>query len=89
MGQYLSKTLDGARELTKRRKSRVEQSEEIVVVARTRLEIIQREWQEWLRAQGLRDTLIPQTVVEIRRMVELGLARLRDVRDWQERIFYY
>ena len=83
----ISKTLDGARELTKRRKSRVEQSEEIVVVARTRLEIIQREWQEWLRAQGLRDTLIPQTVVEIRRMVELGLARLRDVRDWQERIF--
>ena len=82
----LCKAFEGAEKLTKHRKSRMDQSEEDVAVAKAQLETTQREWGKWLRAHGLRDTLVPQTVVELQRMVELGLARLRDVRDWKERI---
>lgn len=82
----LSETLDRARESTERRRSRKEQSREAADAAKERLEAARREWRDWLRARGLRDTFAPNTVVELRSKVDLGLTQLRDLRSWQQRV---
>ena len=82
----LSETLDRARESTERRRSRKEQSREAADAAKERLEAARREWRYWLRARGLRDTFAPNTVVELRSKVDLGLTQLRDLRSWQQRV---
>ena len=81
-----SKTLDNARELTNRRKSKKEQSEEGVSEAKARIEATQRDWEEWLKVRGLHETFRPQNVIELQKTVELGLAQLNDVRSLQKRI---
>ena len=82
----LSETLDRARELTMRRTSRKDLSREAVTAAKAQIEDARKEWRDWLRARGLRDTFAPNTVVELRGKVDLGLTQLRDLRSWRQRV---
>ena len=82
----LSETLDRARELTMRRTSRKDLSREAVAAAKAQIEDARKEWRDWLRARGLRDTFAPNTVVELRGKVDLGLTQLRDLRSWRQRV---
>lgn len=82
----LRKTLDSTRESTKERRNSVEQSEEGAASAKAQLENIRNEWRGWLQARGLNVAYGPQIVEEIRGKVELGVDRIRDVRDWHQRI---
>ena len=82
----LSESLERAEDLTKRRKSRSQQSQEAVKETNGELETVQQEWQEWLRVRRLRDTFAPEAVVELRSKVELGLTQLREVQSWRQRI---
>ncbi len=82
----LTRELDRAKDLNRQRQSRVEKSRKAVEEAERLLESIQREWRQWLRARGLRDDFRPETVVELRSKVELGLTQLLNVRRWRQRI---
>ena len=82
----LSRELDGARELARQRKSRLEKSRKAVEEAERSLASVQGEWREWLQARGLRDDFLPETVVELRSKLELGLTQLLNVRRWRQRI---
>ena len=82
----LSKTLEDAENSTKHRKRIVEQSEEGVAEKETQLEAAKCKWREWLRARGLHDGIMPQTVNEIQTKVELGLSRLHEIRRSKDRI---
>ena len=82
----LSETFDRARELTMRRTSRKDLSREAVTAAKAQIEDARKEWRDWLRARGLRDTFAPNTVVELRGKVDLGLTQLRDLRSWRQRV---
>lgn len=82
----LSETLDRARELTEQRTSRKDLSREAVTAAKAQIEAARKEWRDWLRARGLRDTFAPNTVVELRGKVDLGLTQLRDLRSWRQRV---
>ena len=82
----LSEILDRARELTRRRTSRKDLSREAVTAAKAQIEAARKEWRDWLRARGLRDTFAPNTVVELRGKVDLGLTQLRDLRSWRQRV---
>ena len=82
----LSRALHNARESAKKRQSRLEQCERDFESATAQYEAVIQEWQGWLKARGLREAWNPQTVEEIRRAVELGRDRLREVRDWRQRV---
>lgn len=84
--EQLSRNLIQEKERTRQRKNATERSEEAVEQASTKLEAVRREWLEWLRARGLRDTFVPETVIELRAKVELGLNQLRELQNWQRRI---
>ena len=84
--QRLLADLEQAKELTRQRKNRMDRAKEAVKQARNQAETAQGEWLEWLRTRGLRDTFVPETVVELRGKVELGLNQLRELKDWQRRI---
>ena len=82
----LSEILDRARELTEQRTSRKDRSREAVDAAKEQIEAARKEWRDWLRARGLRDTFAPNTVVELRGKVDLGLTQLRELRSRQQRV---
>ena len=82
----LSGSLERAEDLTRRRKSRSQQSHQALEDTNRQLENVQQEWKEWLRVRALRDTFAPGAVVEIRSKVELGLTQHREVQSWRQRI---
>lgn len=82
----LTEALDDAKDLTTVRKRRTEKSRGKVQDGEAQLEDVHREWRQWLQARGLRDDFLPETVVELRSKVELGLAHLLNVRRWRQRI---
>ena len=82
----LSRELANAIELTKQRKDRTERSGKAVELAKSALESIESEWRQWLAERGLRETFLPENVVEVRSKIELGLTQRSDVRSWQQRI---
>ena len=83
---HLSEALDRAKELTKRRQIRVEESVSVLDATSRQLESAQREWQHWLQARGLLDIFTPETAEVLQRQVELGRSQLKDVRSWRQRI---
>ena len=83
---HLSEALDRAKDLTKRRQIRVEESVSVVDATSRQLESAQQEWHHWLQARGLLDTFTPETAEVLQRQVELGRSQLKDVRSWRERI---
>ena len=82
----LSRELQQAKELTKQRNGRVEKSKKAVKVADGSLTSIQREWRRWLAERDLRETYLPETVVELRGTVELGRTQLSTLRSHRQRI---
>ncbi len=82
----LRKALDSAKNLTEQRKSRAKMSREDVEEAERSLESIEGEWRKWLTNRGLRETFLPETVVELRGKVELGLNELRNLESLRQRI---
>ncbi|MCY3759445.1 MAG: AAA family ATPase [Acidobacteria bacterium] len=82
----VSRELDRAKDLTRQRQSRVEKSRKAVEEAERSLASVQGQWREWLQARGLRDDFLPETVVELRSKLELGLTQLLNVRRWRQRI---
>ncbi len=82
----LSEALGRAKDLTRKRKSRTEKSGKAVKEAEGQLEAVWREWRQWLQERGLRETFLPETVVELRGKIELGLTRLHNQRDQQKRV---
>lgn len=82
----LSKDLDAAKALAKRRRARVEGSTVAVEDAERQFDAVQLEWREWLNVRGLLETFTPETAGVLRGQVELGRNRLADVRGWQRRI---
>ncbi|MDE2666924.1 MAG: AAA family ATPase [Acidobacteriota bacterium] len=82
----LSRELDGVRELARRRKSRVEESQKAAEETERALASVQGKWRKWLLARRLRDDFLPETVVELRSKVELGLTQLLNVQRWRQRI---
>lgn len=81
-----SRELDRAKDLTRQRQSRVEQSRKAVEEAERSLASVQGQWREWLQARGLREDFLPETVVELRSKLELGLTQLLNVRRWRQRV---
>ena len=82
----LSRDFDGARGLAQQRKKRVENSQKAVEEAERSLASVQREWRQWLADRDLRETFLPETVVELRGKVELGRDRLNSLRSHRQRI---
>ena len=82
----LSGVLDRARELAGQRKRQADQAKETLDAAREQHEAVQEAWKQWLQARELRDTFVPDTVVELRGKVELGITHLSSVRTWRQRI---
>ena len=82
----LSDAFKAAKDLTKQRHDRTEESAAIVKDADRQLDATQREWKSWLTKRGLLDTFTPETADALQRQVELGRSRLGDVRSWQQRI---
>ena len=82
----LSEALDHAKELTNRRRTRLEESVAAFEDAERQLVSAQREWQHWLEVRGLLDTFTPETADVLQTQIELGRSRLGDVRSWQQRI---
>ena len=82
----LSETLDRAKELTMQRKRRMEQSEKAVEEAKNALEETEGRWRRWLADRSLRETFLPETVVELRGKVELGRTQLSSLRSHRQRI---
>ena len=82
----LTRELDRAKDLTRQWQSRVQKSRKAVEEAERSLQSIQREWRQWLADRKLRETFLPETVVELRGKVELGRNQLGGLRSHQERI---
>ncbi len=82
----LADRVQDARVLTERRRSRVERAAAAAEAAGNELEEAQRQWQQWLRKRGLRDTFLPETVVDLCVKVEHGLDRLRELRSLRGRV---
>ncbi len=82
----LSRDLDGARDLAQQRKKRVEDSQKAVEEAERSLASVQRDWRQWLADRDLRETFLPETVVELRGKVELGRDRLNSLGSHRQRI---
>ena len=82
----LSESLERAAVSTRRWRTKSQKTLEAVEETTGRLETVQQEWQEWLRARRLRGTFTPEAVVELRSKVELGLTQLREVQAWRKRI---
>ena len=68
------------------RKRQADQAKETLDAAREQHEAVQEAWKQWLQARELRDTFVPDTVVELRGKVELGITHLSSVRTWRQRI---
>ena len=84
--ESLSKALDDAKDLTTERKRRTDKSRKNVNDAEAHRDAVRREWRHWLQTRGLRDNFLPETVVELRSKVDLGLTQLLNVRSWRQRI---
>ena len=69
-----------SRELTSQR------VKEGVLSARSERDRARNGWSDWLRARGLRETLLPVTVGELRSDVDLGLNQLGEQRDLRDRV---
>ena len=82
----LTRERDRARELAQQRKKRVEESQKAVEEAERSLAFIQREWRQWLADRDLRETFLPENVIELRGNVELGRSQLRSLRSHRQRI---
>lgn len=82
----LAQSLSHAGESRKRLESRSKQSLEAVNETSKQLETVEQGWQEWLRARGLRDTFLPESVVELRSKVNIGINQLCEVRSWRQRV---
>ena len=82
----LSKALDDAKGLTRQRNGKTKQSLEAVKKARSAFGAVESEWRQWLADRSLRETFSPQTLVELRGKVELGLIQLHDLRSLRQRI---
>ena len=82
----LSRALNDAEELRKRRQIRVEESAAAVENSGRQLDSAEREWEQWLETRGLLDTFTPETAEVLQRQVELGRSQLEKVRSWQLRI---
>ncbi len=82
----LSADLESAKALTRTRKNRRDEAGKAVERAKKQWETAQGKWLNWLRTRDLRDTFAPETVVELRGKVELGLNQLRERKGRQRRI---
>ena len=82
----IAEALDAAKELTVRRRARVEESAAAVEDAERQLVSAQNEWQNWLNARGLLDTFTPDTAGELQRQIELGRSQLSELRSFRQRI---
>ncbi len=69
-----------------RRAKSVQRAEEAVASARVERDRARNAWSDWLRARKLRETLLPETVGELRSDVDLGRQLLGKQRDLQDRI---
>ena len=83
---HLSNALDEAKESTKQRRRKADESAQAVAEAGRALKSVEREWRQWLTDRDLRETFLPETVVELRGKVELGLTQLHDLGSWRQRI---
>ena len=54
--------------------------------AENELESVQKEWEKWLTKRGLRETFTPDSIEELRRLIDLGRDRRLAVVETQERI---
>ncbi len=84
--QRLSADLDRARAVTRQGKDLADRAREKVERVRKESEAAQKEWLEWLRARGLRETFAPETIAELRGKVELGLSQLRELKERRHRV---
>ena len=50
------------------------------------LESVQKDWEKWLKKRGLRETFSPDSIEELRRLVDLGRDRLQAVTETKNRI---
>ena len=69
-----------------RRDINLQRAKEAVVAACAERDRARNDWADWLRARGLRETLLPETVGELRSDVDLGLNQLGEQRDLQGRV---
>lgn len=68
--------------LTKRRDDLVRDMEQ----ADKKLDSVQGDWEKWLKKRGLRGTFSPDSIEELRRLVDLGRDRRLAVAETKERI---
>ncbi len=82
----LDEVVKRERASSQRRDRDLRRAKEAVASARAERDRARNDWADWLRARGLRETLLPETVGELRSDVDLGLNQLGEQRDLQGRV---
>ena len=82
----LDEVVKRERASAQQRDRNLRRAEEAVASARAERDRARSDWADWLRARGLRETLLPETVGELRSDVDLGLNQLGEQRDLQGRV---
>ena len=78
--------LDREESLARRRDIDLQRAKKAAVAACAERDRARNDWADWLRARGLRETLLPETVGELRGDVDLALSQLGKQRDLQGRV---
>ena len=82
----LTTTLEEAKERVQRLTTRRDDSERAVEAARSALESADGEWRRWLVKRGLREEFSPESIAELRRLVDLGRTHHAGVVEMEKRI---
>ena len=82
----LSEAVYDAQQRSARLHSALKDSRKAMAEAEAKLESARERWRGWLRQRALRDTFMPETIVELRGKVEIGHGQLDRIRDDRGRI---
>ena len=84
--RQLETTLAQATERVERQAQRRDDAQQAMQDAEAALEVEQQAWQEWLQQRGLLSTFFPDSIQELRTLVDLARTHHREVGDMENRI---
>ena len=84
--RQLETTLTQATERVERQTQRRDEARQAVRDAEVALEVEQQAWQAWLRQRGLLSTFLPDSIQELRTLVDLARTHHREVVEMENRI---
>ncbi len=84
--RQLETTLTQATERLERQAQRRDDAQQAMQDAEAALEVEQQAWQSWLQQRGLLSTFLPDSIQELRTLVDLARTHHREVVDMESRI---